>query len=169
MLAKINAWLDRVLEVRPSDPLLTNRWGNLAFGLTWLVDGLWGYVSASFRIPTLSLSTPHWYEVLWSTGMTLAGLVAAFGCLSVFFKTPWISLLNKKRIELYGLYWLAGFIGIYIVLLFYFGWISPVHDPGRASLSIVAVQFLIWPVLRIYQLNRRISAIISTPKKVWGR
>jgi hypothetical protein len=166
MWNKFNLWLDRILEVRPSDPLLTNRWGNLAFGMIWLLDGIWGFVSATFRIPTLSLSTPHWYEVLWSTGMTIAGLTAAFGCLSVFFRTPWLSLLNKKRVELYGLYWLTGFVGIYIILLFYFGWIADPHDPGRASLSIVAIQFAIMPLLRIYQLNRRISAIISTRSRL---
>lgn len=159
-------WTDKYVATKPSDPLLTNRWSNVGFGLIWLIDGLWGLSSSINHVPTLTYSTPRWYEVLWSTGMSLTGLVAAFGCFVVFFRTPRITLLNKKRIELYALYWLVGFISVYVILLYWYGFVQEPHDPGRAALAVGITQFLVPPTLRIYQLNRRIATIIASHTRV---
>jgi hypothetical protein len=145
------------LQYKFSDPLVVTREFDLAYMLLWALYAWWGIQAIITRIPTISIVSDNLYEIMWAAGISTFSLIALFFSGYVYFRTK-LSQVLKKRIELYAVIILIGFIAVYplsATILAFHG------DPDRLASAVIAYTFLVFPLLRVRHLNRRIKQYVS--------
>lgn len=145
------------LQVKPSDPLIVTRWLDVAYILLWFVYGLWGVFSVIVGLPTLNMLTPDWYQTVWSGFIGILSLTACVLASLVFFHTPWFKQISKKRAEFATVCALLAFVVIYPVLLVVRAADGDLSRVGPSA--VLAISYLIFPVLRLYFLRGRIKLL----------
>lgn len=141
------------LRYRFSDPVVITREYDLAYMILWALYAWWGIQSIVSKIPTIDKVSSDAYGVAWAGGIALFSLIALCAAISVFFETK-LSQPTKKRIELYSVIILLGFIAVYplsLTVLSFHG------DTGRQATTVLAYTYLVFPYLRVRYLNRRIK------------
>lgn len=143
-------------SVKPSDPLIGNRWEDVAFAVFWAIYTLWGLAASIFGIGTIVRQAGEVYNFLWSGAVGTFSLIACLAAVSLFFKFPGKRLVppNKKMIEMWAVRVLIPLILVYPVLLM----ISAIFDGdlNRGVTAVHACSFLVFPWYRQYSLRRRI-------------
>lgn len=154
------------LQIKPSDPLIVDRWLDVAYVALWFTYGLWGVTTLILGLPTIQQFTPQWYQTAWSGAIGLLAITASLLAALIFFETKWIRQITKKTLEraIDGI--LCTFLGIYPLLLILR---SIDGDFARtAGLSVLILSFLIFPLLRIHILTKRIKALREVQKNATG-
>lgn len=145
------------LQLKPSDPLIVDRWFDVAYIALWFIYGLWGVTSLILGLPTIVQFTPDWYQPAWSGMIGLLSITAAILAILVFFDTPWMKQITKKYLERSVIIVLCSFVAVYPLLLTLRSIDGESHKTG--GLSILLVSYIIFPVLRIHTLSKRIKAL----------
>lgn len=142
------------LRVTPFSPLILDRWLDVAFAVLWGVYACWGITTLIVGLPTITINTPEWYSTVWAGSVGSLAALAFLACLSLFFAgRP--NFILKKKIERGAVICLIAFILVYPVLLFA---ASREGDTDRTSLAVLSVSYIVFPVYRVYVLNKRIKA-----------
>lgn len=153
--------LSRYSEVKPSDPLLTTRWFDVASMGLWLSYAMWAISSLIVAIPTFhAFDAPHWYQIGWAVLIGGSSLVAGLAAASIFFRIPHLKQITKKRVERDALGVFLGMLMIYhalIALLAFTG------DNARFALFFLTCSYYVMPAFRMYHLNRRIKTLAGHP------
>lgn len=150
-------FLKRNIEVKPSDPLLTTRWFDLASALLWLSYAFWAIAAVLQQLPIFHLvGAPHWYGLVWAGAIGVTSLAAGIGAVLIFFRVPKLAQITKKRIE-------RDALAVFTTLIFIFhavlAWtILSGHWIYFASFF-VACSYYVMPLFRMYHLNRRIKIL----------
>lgn len=143
-------------SVRPSDPLIVNRFEDVTFAVFWFIYTMWGLAASMFGIGTIERQAGELYNFLWSGAVGTFSLIACLAAISLFFKFPGNRLVppNKKMIEMWAVRVLIPLILVYPVLLT----ISAIFegDLNRGVTAVHACSFLVFPWYRQYSLRRRI-------------
>lgn len=155
------------LQSKPSDPLIVDRWTDVAFIALWFVYGLWGVVSLIVGLPTIAQFAPDWYQPAWSGMIGVLSITAALLASLIFFETSWMQQITKKKLERAIVRTLLAFIAIYPVLLILRSTIGGDVERTGAT-SVLAFSFLIFPALRIHNLGVRIKAIKGVQANATG-
>lgn len=142
------------LRARPRDPLILDRWLDVAFACLWGIYAAWGLTTLLVGLPTITINTPEWYSAVWAGAVGILSAIAFLACVSLFFLTR-PHFLVKKKIERYAVVALVFFILVYPVLLIAS---ATGGDIDRASLAVLSVSYVIFPIYRIYVLTSRINA-----------
>lgn len=154
------------LQIKPSDPLIVDRWLDVAYVTLWFSYGLWGVVSLIAGLPTITQFAPDWYQTAWSGAIGLLAITAAILATLIFFDTKWMKQITKKILERGIVYVLCSFLGIYPFLLALRSLDGEAHK--TAGLSVLILSFLIFPALRIHILSKRIKAIKEVETNATG-
>lgn len=142
------------LILHPGDPVVTNRWIEVAFVILWAIYGTWGVMSLLSGIPTLADATQSWYQVLWSGAVGILSYTAMIFAVSVFFGVK-PSPVTKKQFERGSVIALTAFIAIYPALLTIAAFEG---DTDRIATAILALSYLVFPVFRVYMLTQKIKS-----------
>ncbi len=151
------------LQLKPSDPVVIDRWFDVAYFFLWLLYGVWGVFSLVVGLPTVHMAASDLYQSYWSGTIGILGLTAASMVALVFFETSWMSQLAKKRIERGAVIALISFIFVYPVLLIVRASEGEVVLVGPSS--VLTLSFLIFPVLRVWVLRGRIKGIVKAVQR----
>lgn len=145
------------LQMKVSDPLILDRWVDVAYAIFWFLYGLWGIITLTLGLPTISQFAPDWYQAAWSGAIGLLSITASILATLTFFKTPWMRQVTKKYLERTIVYPLTIFISVYPVLLF----LRSIDGDAllTAGASALAVSYVVFPILRIHILSKRIEAM----------
>jgi len=154
------------LQIKPSDPLIVDRWLDVAYITLWFVYGLWGVASLILGLPTITQFTPDWYQTAWSGVIGCLSITAAILAALVFFETKWMRQITKKTLERGVVYILVSFVGIYPILLILRSVDGDLLKTGAQA--VMAFSFLIFPILRVHLLSKRIKAIKEVMGNVTG-
>lgn len=154
------------LQIKPGDPLILDRWVDVAYVGLWFSFGLWGVITLLVGLPTITQFTPDWYQTAWSGSIGLLAITASIVSSLIFFDTPWMKQYTKKYIERALAIPLCAFIGVYPVLLILRTLDGDAYK--TAGLSALILGFVIFPALRIHILNVRIKAIREVEKVATG-
>lgn len=151
------------LQHKPSDPIITNRWLDVAYVFLWVIYAMWGTLVFFAGLPTIATQSPGWYEPLWSVCIATLSALAAIFALSLFLKVPKISQVRKKKLEQGTVIALTAFVAIYPILLVTaaFG-----GDQIRMANSILAFSYLVFPIFRVYLLRQRIKSYELAQKEL---
>lgn len=147
------------LLVRPSDPLIADRWLDVAYVIYWFIFGGWGITSIILGLPTVQMLTTDWYQTAWSGGIGALATLAGALALLVFFDTPRFKQISKKRAEQATVWVLGVFILIYPVLLIVRAGDGQQNRVGAAA--VLALSYLVFPALRIHLLRGRIKRMLA--------
>lgn len=149
-------------RVKPSSPLIVDRWQDVTYAALWAIYGAWGLAVLFKGLPTLTQMTPGWYQVVWSGAIGILSVIACLSAVSLFFHSK-ISFITKKKVERAAVIALGAFISLYPALLFYsaFG-----GDSDRVGSAVLSLSYLLFPAYRIYQLNQRIKAYEKANKEI---
>lgn len=145
------------LRQKPSDPLILDRYVDVAYALLWFSYGLWGVTTLVLGLPTITQFTPDWYQTAWSGAIGLLSITASIVTTLLFFETRWMSQLTKKVLERAIVFVLCPFLGIYPFLLILRSLDGEAYK--TAGLAVLILSFLIFPVLRLHILKKRIKAL----------
>jgi hypothetical protein len=154
------------LQVHLSDPVILDRWLDVAYIALFASYGIWGVTTALIGLPTVSGFTNGLYQLLWSGAIGIIALNAAFMAFLVFFKTSWMRQVTKKRLELASVIALIPFIVLYPILLV----IRIFYGEGDlvGGTTVLGISYLIFPVLRVWILRGRIrkltTVLVAVPK-----
>lgn len=154
------------LQIKPSDPLIVDRWLDVAYVALWFSYGLWGAITLVVGLPTITQFTPDWYQTAWSGAIGLLSITAAILASLIFFDTKWMKQITKKMLERSITVVLCAFLGIYPFLLALRSLDGEAHK--TAGLSVLILSFLIFPVLRLHILTKRIKAIKEVETNATG-
>lgn len=145
------------LQIKPSDPLIVDRYLDVAYVTLWFIYGLWGVTTFLLGLPTITQFTPDWYQTAWSGTIGCLAISASLLAALIFFETPWMRQVTKKYLERSIVYALMAFIAVYPVLLL----LRAINGDILITLgsSIITVSYLVFPALRIRILNGRIKAL----------
>lgn len=143
------------VSATPNDPLLLDRWVDVAFAVLWGIYALWALAASILGIATITGHVGPLYNFVWSVSVGFFATVSCLAATSLFFDLG--SRLRppfKKRIELWGVRTMGCLITVYPVLLFIsaFG-----GDGNRFPSAILATSYLVFPLLRVYVLKKRIA------------
>jgi hypothetical protein len=141
------------LILHPGDPLIVNRWIEIAFILLWLIYGTWGVMSLLNGIPTIVDTTQPWYQVVWSGAVGVLSYITAALAISSFFNLGPPPIV-KKQLERGSVIALIGFVAIYPALLAIAAFEG---DTDRIPAAILSLSYLIFPVYRVYALTQKIK------------
>lgn len=150
------------LRVHPNDPLILDRWVDVAYMFLWGIYACWGLTTLFFGLPTIDINTPEWYSAVWAGAVGVLSALAFAACASLFFYSRVLHFVTKKKIERYAVFVLSLFILVYPVLLIFSAWDG---DVDRVSLSVLSLSYIVFPTLRIYILTRRINAFQATAEE----
>lgn len=156
MGSRVSTLKPKVL-LRPSDPLILDRWLDVAYIMLWISYGVWGVVTAWFGIPTFTQLTSETYQTIWSGALGLLALAAAVMALLVFFDTPWMLQISKKRAEHALVICIIPFITVYPILLVIR--VAEGDHERVAGTLVLRISYLIFPILRVYILRGRIKKL----------
>lgn len=145
------------LQAKPSDPLIVDRWLDVAYICLWVIYGLWGITTLLVGLPTINMATSEWYQTAWSGSLGVLSWIAAVMAFLVFFKTEWLDQITKKRAEMAAVSVLCAFILIYPVLLTLRAFDGDIARVGGSA--VLALSYLIFPGLRIYLLSKKIKGL----------
>lgn len=154
------------LQQRPSDPLILDRYVDVAYAVLWFSYGLWGVVTLILGLPTITQFTPDWYQTAWSGVIGLLSITASIVATLLFFETRWMSQLTKKLTERAIVLVLCPFLGIYPLLLILRSIGGDAYK--TAGLTVLILSFLIFPVLRLHILKNRIKALKEVQSNATG-
>lgn len=154
------------LKLLPSDVLIVDRWLDVAFAVFWFIIGLWGAVSLVIGLPTITQLTNDWYQTVWSGMIGLLSITASLLATLVFFETPWIRQVTKKTYERWIVIVLASFMFVYPGLLVVRSFQGEFLKTG--ALAVLCFSFLVFPVLRIHDLGRRIRNMKEVESNATG-
>lgn len=154
------------LRILPSDILIVDRWLDVAFAVFWFIIGLWGAISLVIGLPTVTQLTNDWYQTAWSGMIGLLSITACLLATLVFFETPWIRQISKKALERRIVFVLASFMAVYPGLLIVRSVQGEFLKTG--ALAVLCFSFLVFPVLRIHDLGRRIKNMKEVEKNATG-
>lgn len=143
------------LQTRPNEPLVADRWLDVAYIALWLFYAAWGGVIGIFGLPTITDVTPRWYFIAWATSIGVLSLIAGVSGLLVFFRTQ-MDQISKKMTEKWAVTILCCFIGLYPIIA---TWRAFDGDPFRIGTAIAAWTYLFFPLYRVHLLKLKISAI----------
>jgi len=149
------------LLVKPSDPLITDRWLDVAYVVYWLIFGLWGITSLLFGLPTVQMLTTDWYQTTWSGCIGVLASLAGVLALLVFIDTPRLKQVTKKRAEFATVAVLVVFVFVYPVLLVVRAADGETSRVGAAA--VLAVSYFVFPILRLHLLRVRIKRMKVVP------
>jgi hypothetical protein len=150
------------LKFHPRDPMVTDRWFDIAFIANWVVYCFWGVAIFIQGLPTFDITTPYWYPQAWAGAIGVLSGVAALSALSMFVQTPRLTDLWKKKIELGSLTALGAFISIYPITLI---GLAISGDKGRIAIAVLSLSYLIFPLLRIHLLRRALRMYEKTEQE----
>lgn len=146
------------LQIKPSDPLIVDRWLDVAYVALWFIYGLWGVTTLVLGLPTIAKFAPDWYQTAWSGVIGLLAITASILAMLIFFDTSkWLSQITKKKSERTIVWVLCCFVAVYPVLLL----LRAIDGEGEktAGLFILLISYIIFPALRIHILSKRIKAL----------
>lgn len=151
------------LQHKVTDPIITNRWVDVAYGILWSIYAMWGVLVFFAGLPTIASQSPGWYEPVWSVFIATLSALAAISAFSLFVRVPGFDQVKKKTIELGTVIALTAFVAIYPILLVTaaFG-----GDQTRAANAILAFSYLVFPILRVYMLRQRIKSYKLAQKEL---
>jgi hypothetical protein len=124
--------------------------------ILWALYAWWGIQAIVSKIPTIDTVSSNTYGIIWAGSIALFSLIALCAAISVYFVTKFPQVL-KKRIELYAVIVLLGFIAVYplsLTVLSFHG------DISRQATTVLAYSYLVFPLLRVRHLNRRIKQYV---------
>lgn len=145
------------LQTTPSDPLIVDRWLDVAYVALWFIYGLWGVIIFILGLPTFTYFTPDWYQTAWSGVIGCLSITASILAALIFFETRWMAQVTKEYTERAIVIVLCAFILVYPILLIIRSIAGDVLVTGGASA--LAFSYLIFPLLRIRILSKRIKAL----------
>lgn len=147
------------IQVRPSDPLILDRWIDVAYFIQWLIYGFWGIASVILGLGTVEDLASQWYQYAWSGTIGALSSIAGIMVLLAFFSMSWIRQITKKRVEFCTVIVLSVFILVYPVLL------TIRALEGEQALigatAVLAYGYLIFPILRLHILRKKIRLLKS--------
>ena len=146
------------LQMKPSDPLILDRWVDVAYVALWFIYGLWGVTTLIVGLPTITQFAADWYQPAWSGVIGLLAITASILAALIFFDTSrWLSQLTKKKLEKTTVWLLCCFVAVYPALLM----LRTINGEGEKTggLSILLLSYIIFPLLRIHILGMRIKAL----------
>lgn len=145
------------LQLKPSDPVVVDRWLDVAYFFLWLIYGAWGVFSVVVGLPTVQNFASESYQTIWSGMIGVLALTAAAMIVLVFFRTSWMAQITKKRIERGAVIALTAFVFVYPILLGLRAAEGEIVKVGPSSL--LAVSYIIFPIYRIWVLRNRIRSL----------
>lgn len=152
------------LQVRPGDTLILDRWLDVAYVALWTIYGAFGLTALIEGFPTIQWFTPDAGMTIWSGLVGVASSVAALAAASVFFTAP-PSPETKKQIE-------RAMVKVIIVLLIVLVIASlteAIFFHRAHSGAVVAFSYLVFPVLRVHILRKKIEAIHAVQNETTDR
>lgn len=147
------------IQVRPSDPLILDRWIDVAYFFQWLIYGFWGIASVILGLGTVKDLASQWYQYAWSGTIGMLSATAATMVFLAFFHTSFIRQITKKRIEFCTVIVLNVFILVYPVLLIIRSIEGEFLKTG--AIAVLAIGYLIFPILRLHILRKKIRLLKS--------
>lgn len=148
---------------KPSDPIIADRWADVASGFLWLIYAAWGVAAYYAGLATIASQSPGWYESIWSISIAVLSTIASASAFSLFWQIPRLTPVRKKTIELGSVFALGFFIAVYPILLTTAAWDG---DQNRIASAILAYSYLVFPVLRIHMLRQRIKSFELAQKEI---
>lgn len=148
-------------RVKPTDPLLTSRWLDVAAGTNWLLYT--AYALATIVAPLMTFTTagaPRWYQLTWAIVFGLSSLTAGLAAFSIFHEGK-ASKLVKKRTERDALLIMASLIAVYAILLII---VVALGYGDRFPQLIFVLSVFPFPIYRIGHLNHRIRLMFMPNK-----
>jgi len=140
------------------DPVVVTRELDLAYIILWALYAWWGIQSLITTLPSISMVSSNLYSTVWAGSIAILSSIAMVTAILVFFRTGRWSQPAKKRLEEYVVMLLCGVILVYpaaVIFLSFHG------DTDRLAIIPVALSYLIFPLLRVRLLNRRIKQYAS--------
>ena len=145
------------LQVKPSDPLILDRWVDIAYLALYLIYAAWAIFSVVIGLPTVMTLASDAYQIAWSGTIGILCLVAAGSAALTFFYVPHMRQITKKRVEFASVFTLWFFIIVYPVLLVVRAIDGELSVTGPAA--VLAISYLIFPTLRLWILHNRIQTL----------
>lgn len=149
-------------RVKPSSPLIIDRWIDVVYAALWAIYSFWGGAVLIVGLPTLTAASPDWYRALWSGCVGILAFIACISAVSLFWHSK-ISFITKKKVERAAVIALSAFIALYPVLLI---WSAVGGDSDRVGVAVLSLSYLLFPGYRIYLLNQRIKAYEAASKEI---
>lgn len=151
------------LRARPRDPLILNRWVDVAYIVYWLIYAAWGVMTLVVGLPTLEINTPEWYSTVWAGALGGLSAVAGITAATFFWDSKRFHFIAKKKFERSTVLVLLAFILVYPGLLIGAAFAG---DESRMSLAVHSLSYLVFPVLRLYILSFRIKAFETANQEI---
>ena len=140
-----------------SDPVMADRSMDLMSAVVWLSMAAWGVAAVITGIPTITMSTNPFYEIVWGVTLAIVGTIAGVAALSTFWFTADITLrIRRKRTEFASLMVLLGFTTVYPILLFV---LALLGDTDRVASVFAAIPYMAVPAWRLRHLWKRIKKL----------
>lgn len=146
------------LSSRLRDPIIVDRWIDVASAFSWLFLGVFGLFYSLAHFSTLSQLTTEAYTTWWGLSIGVTGLLAGAAAFSTLFTSRVRLRIFKKQTELILISLLGGLISVYPILKVADLLIPPFQITEISALA-VSLYFMILPTWRIFHLTKRIRAL----------